>query len=201
KRNRAAPYQTGFILKDELAASGRLHFQQTDRQCILEIDLRRLRSGTLAKARASVIGNAFQVDAVIQARQHFGLAGARHPANQNEILTLDGLLDRIEQKLAHRLVPARHARVVNACLGLQPLLNQLRAQATAETVDVALGIVRCEAGPRLNALGLELAADKLVTKLQSGLLPMLLVAGAYLLPLDVVHQGQVHNAWKSTLGE
>src|SRR5690606_1034515 len=201
QRNRAAPHQAGFVFENELPGAARLHLQQTNRQGILEIDLRRLRGGALAETRATVIGQPFQVDAVIQARQYFGLAGAGHAADQDEVLVGGRLIEGIEQEMPHRLVAAGHPRVVDTRLGLQPVLDDLRTKSATETVDVALRIVPGEIGPGLNPLVLGSAADQLVAKLDGRRLTMLLEAGADLLPFEIGHQRQVHDAGKGALGE
>ncbi len=199
--NRATPDQTRLILDNERLDARCTHLQQTDRQGVLEIDLRRLWCRALAEAGATVIGQAFQVQAVIQLRQHFGLAGTGHPARQHETALLDSLINGIQQEMAHRLVAADDPRVLDAHLVLQPLLDDLRAQAATEAVQVTLRVGTGEIGPGLQTLGLGLAGHQLMAQLDSGFLPVLLVTGADLLPLDIIHQRQIDHAGKRALVE
>ncbi|MNE64898.1 hypothetical protein D3C81_2173220 [compost metagenome] len=72
-----------------------------------------------------MIGVAFKVQPVAQLRQHFGLAGAGHAAQQDEITLGNRLIQRIEQEGAHGLVAAADTRVLDARLVLEPLLDNL----------------------------------------------------------------------------
>ncbi len=148
-----------------------------------------------------MVGQAFQVQAVFQLRQHFGLAGTGHPAHQHETALLDSLINGVQQEVAHRLVAADDPRVLDAHLVLQPLLDDLRTQTTTEAVQVAVRMSLGEIGPGLKPLRLGLAGHQLMAQLDGGFLAVLLVAGADLLPLDVAHQRQVDHAGKSALVE
>ncbi|MNT70153.1 hypothetical protein D3C72_2085090 [compost metagenome] len=72
-----------------------------------------------------MIGVTFKVQPVTQLRQHFGFAGAGHAAQQHEIALGNGLIDRVQQEVTHGLVAASDARIVDARLVLEPLLDDL----------------------------------------------------------------------------
>jgi hypothetical protein len=77
---------------------------------------------------------------------------------------------------------------------LEPALDDLRAQAATEAIQVAVGVGLGERRPGLQALRFHRAVDQLVAKGDGGGLALLLVAGADLLPLLVGHQRQVDHA-------
>ncbi|MNE11502.1 hypothetical protein D3C80_1042630 [compost metagenome] len=200
QRQRAAADQAALVLEDELLDAGGALLQQVNGQQVLEVDLSRLRRGVLAEAGAAMVGEAFQIEGIVQLRQHLGLAGAGEAANDDEVALGDRRLGGVDEEVAQRLVAADHPRILDAGLFLQPLLGDLRAQAAAEAVQVAVGIGASEGRPGLDALGLERAGHQLVTQLDGGVLAVLLVAGTDLLPLAVVHQRQVDRVREGTLG-
>ena len=148
-----------------------------------------------------MIGQSLEVQAVAQLRQDLGLAGPGHAAHQNELALLDGLIDGVQQEVTHRLVTANHARIVDAHLVLQPLLDDLRTQAATEAVQVAIRVGTGEIGPGLQPLGLGRAGNQLLTQLDGGFLAVLLVAGTHLLPFYVIHQRQIDDAGEGALAE
>ena len=173
--------------------------QDVDGQAVLEVDLRRLRRGSPAKAGAAMVGVAFEIEAVVQRRDHLGLAATGEAADQHEIALVDHRAGGFEKEVAQRLVAADHPWVVDAGVLLQPLLDDLRAQAAAEAIQVAVRVGFGEGFPGRQPFGLERPADQFVAKGDGGLLAVLLVAGADLLPLDVVHQRPVDRVGKGAL--
>src|SRR5690606_16660003 len=103
-----------------------------------------------------MIGQTLKIHtAVVESSQHLGLARAGHASDQHKIQTGRRLLQGVEEKIAQRLVTAGHSRIVDTCFAFQPLLNDLRAQAAAKTVDIALRVVTGEISPGLNSLVFE----------------------------------------------
>src|ERR1700712_1256132 len=148
-----------------------------------------------------MVGVPFQIQRVVQALQHFSLAGPGQAADQHEIALGHRLLGDANEEVTHGLVAADDARVLDARLSLEPLLSDLRAQTAAEAVEKTFGMFIGERCPGLDTRLLEFAGDQLVTQFDSRLLAFLLVAGADLLPLDVVHQRQVDHTGERALGE
>jgi hypothetical protein len=192
--HRATADDAAFIFQHELFDATGALFQHIDRQRVLEVDLRRLRGGALAEAGATVVGVPFEVEHVVQLVQHVGLAGAGQAAHQHEIALFDRRLGGLQQEGAQGLVAALDARVVDAGLIAQPLLDDQRAQAATEAIQVTVGVRLGEAGPGMQSLALDGAADQLVAEGDGGSLALLLVAGTDLLPLLVGHQRQVDGA-------
>ncbi|MNS92846.1 hypothetical protein D3C72_1269920 [compost metagenome] len=148
-----------------------------------------------------MVGMAFQVQGVVQYLQHFSLAGAGQATDQDKIALGDGALGGIKQEVTHGLVATNHFWVLNTSFCLEPLLGDLRAQAATKTVEVAFRIGPGEGCPGGDTLIFALATDQLVAQGDGGLLALLLVAGANLLPLHVVHQWQVDHIGKGALGK
>lgn len=146
-----------------------------------------------------MVGVAFEIEAVVQRRDHLGLAATSKAADQHEIALVDRRAGGFEKEVAQRLVAADHPWVVDAGVLLQPLLDDLRAQAAAEAIQVAVRVGFGEGFPGRQPFGLERPADQFVAKGDGGLLAVLLVAGADLLPLDVVHQRPVDSVGKGAL--
>src|SRR5690554_3166029 len=201
QRQRTAADDAPLVLQHEMLDAGGTLLEQVDGQAVLEIDLRRLWRGVAAEAGAAMVGMAFQVQCVGQSGQHFGLAGAGIPAQNHEIALRHRLLGGVDQETAQRLVATHHPRILDARLGFQPLLDDLRAQAAAETVQIALRVGPGERGPGPETFLLHRPADQPVAQLDGRLLAVLLVAGAHLLALDVIHQRQVHRGGEGALAK
>jgi len=71
------------------------------------------------------------------------------------------------------------------------LLHQLRAQAAAEAVQIAVGMRLRKACPGCNTLRLAVTGNQLVAKHDCRVLALLLVAKADPMPFVVVHERQV----------
>ena len=93
-----------------------------------------------------------------------------------------------------------NARVI-ASRFMHPLLTGLAAQATTPAIEIALGIPLGEIDPGVDALLLDPAVNQPVTELDSGLLPMLFVAGADLGTLVIGHQRQTDAGREGALLE
>ena len=201
QRQGAGADQPALVLQHELALAPGTALEQVDGQAVLEVDLPGLGGGPLAEAGAAVVGVAFQVDAVVQRRDHLGLAGAGHASDDDEVTLGDGLVQGVDEEGPQRLVTADHPGILNARLLLQPLLHYLRAQPAAEAVQVTLRIGSGEGGPGLETLRLGRTGHQLVAQLDRRLLALVLVTGAHLLPLDVRHQGQADRIGKGAPGK
>lgn len=200
QRQGATADHAALVLKHKLFDCKGAFFQQVDRQTVLKIYIRRLPGGPLAEAGAPVIGMPFQVQGIAQLAEHFGLAGTCHATQQNEIALGRGLLQRIEQKGTHGLVATTHSRIVESRL-VQPLLDNLRTQAAAKAVQVAVRVGTGELCPLLNTLGLDRTGHQLMPQHNRRLLPLLLVASTHPLALVVGHQRQVDHAGERALDE
>ena len=97
-----------------------------------ELDIGRLRRAALAEGRAAVVRASLEIDSVVELRDHVGLAGAGHAADDEQPAFGHRLLDRLDQEGPHRLVAADDERVVDAGFLAQPALHRLRAQAAAK---------------------------------------------------------------------
>lgn len=148
-----------------------------------------------------MVGVAFKVQHVVQLVQHIGLAGTGQSTDQYEITLLYRLLGSLQQEGTHGLVAAFDTRVLNTRLIAQPALHDLRTQAATEAVQVTVRVRLGKRCPGLQAGLLGGATDQLVAQGDGGGLALLLVAGADLLPLLVVHQRQVYYAREGAFGE
>lgn len=138
--HRTAADNAAFIFQHELLPAAGALFQHIDGQLVFEIDLRRLCSGTFAKAGTAMVGVAFQVEHVVQLVQHIGLARTGQTAHQHKIALRYRLLGGFQQEGAHGLVATFDTRVLDACLIAQPTLHDLRTQAAPEAVQVTLRV-------------------------------------------------------------
>src|SRR5690606_14959627 len=128
------------------ACALRPNLQHLDRQTILEIDLCRLRRGMATETRAAVMGMPLEIKAVAEGSNDFGLARAGQACHQLQRTIAHGLIEGVDKKPPHGLVAADYPRIFHPGLG-QPLLHQLRAQATAETIQIAIGMRLSEGLP------------------------------------------------------
>ena len=142
---------------------------------------------------------AFQVQAVGQLRNHFGLAGAGQATEHHKPALCRRSLRGADEEPAHGLVAPHHPGVVDARFVQQPLLHDLRAQPATKAVQHALRMHPRKLRPRLDTLALDGARHQLVPQRNRGLLTLVLVAGAHLLALTIVHQGEVGNTRKRAL--
>ena len=148
-----------------------------------------------------MVGVAFNVQGIGQLAEHFGLAGAGHAAEQHEITLDGGLFNSVHEERSHGLVATADPWVLDAGVGFQPLLHNLRTQPAAKTIQVTVGMGLGELCPLCNALGLDGAGHQLMPQHNRRLLPLLLVAGADALALVIVHQRQVDHAGERALDE
>lgn len=201
QRQGAAADHAVLVFQHEPADAALALFQDVHRQAVLEVDVRRLAAGALAETGATMVGVAFQVQAVGQLVEHLGLANAGHAAEQDKITLGHRSFEGVEQEGTHGLVAAADPRVVDAGLVLEPLLDDLRTQAAAEAIQVAVGVGPGEVGPGLDAFGLDRPGHQLVPEDDRRLLALLLVAGADPLSFVVGHQRQVDHPGKGALAE
>lgn len=146
-----------------------------------------------------MIGIALQVQAIAQLSQHFGLAGAGHAAQQHQVTFGDRLLDGAEQEGTHGLVAATDPGVFDPRFVLEPLLDDLRTQATAKAIQHTVRMALGELGPGLDALRLDFTGHQLMAQDNGGLLPLLFVAGTDAFPFEVGHQRQIDHAGECAL--
>ncbi|MCY1415077.1 hypothetical protein D9M71_305460 [compost metagenome] len=197
----AAANHAPFIFEHELFDALGTLLQQVDRQQVFEVDLRRLRRCMLAEAGATVVGMFFQVQRVVQGRQYFGLAGAGQTADQDEVALCQGVFGSVDQEVTQRLVATDYPWVFNASFAIEPLLCDLRAQAAAKTVQKAFRVRTGKPRPAFDTLLLDRAGHQRMAQFDGSLLTLLLVAGADLLPFDIVHQWLVDGVGEGTLVE
>ncbi|MNQ81861.1 hypothetical protein D3C85_968980 [compost metagenome] len=201
QRQRTTAHRTAFVFQYELLDAPGAFFQYVYGQAVFEVDIRGLARGALAETGAAMVGMTFKVHAVAQLRKHLGFAGAGHPAQQDEIALGHGLIEGVQQEGAHGLVATAHPWIVDAGLVLEPLLDNLRAQAAAKAIQQAIRMRPGKIGPGLDAFGLDRARHQLMPQHDGRLLAVLLVAGADPLAFMVIHQRQVDHAGKRTLVE
>ncbi|MNZ64231.1 hypothetical protein D3C78_823980 [compost metagenome] len=201
QRQGATAHHAAFILEHKLLDTPGALFQYINCQAVLEVDIGGLPARPLAKTGTTVIGMPFQVQAIVQAREDIGLAGTGHATEQDEIALADSLVERIQQEGTHCLVATADPRVFDARFVLEPLLDDLRAQASAKAIQITLGMGPREIGPGLDPLGLDCPRDQLVPQDNGRLLALLLVTSADALTFVVGHQRQVDHPGKRALGE
>ena len=199
QRHRATAHMPPLIFDHKRPMPSVAFFEQINGQPVLEIDLRRLATHTLAKAGAPVVGKALQVQPLGQLRNHLGLAGAGEAAQHHKTALRRGRLQGVDEKTAQGLVAALHAGVVDACLAFQPLLDDLGPQAAPKAIKHALWMGLCKLCPGRNAGLLGGPGHQLVPQGNRRVLPLVLVAGAHLLAFAIVHQRAVEHPGKRAL--
>ena len=85
QRQGATADRPALVFQHELLDAVLAFFQHVHRQAVFKVDVGRLASGVFTETGTAMVGVAFQVQPVAQLREHLGLAGAGHAAQQHEI--------------------------------------------------------------------------------------------------------------------